>query len=168
MGTSLKFTWGGVEQINRTILGFKSRMLDLTPVWDDIHLVFLRWEEELFQTQGASGGHGRWAGYDSEPRYAGMKRALVGNDWDRVLIWRNRAESRLWPSLTMEGHPDHLFFSSPQKVEIGTRMPYADRLAQGGRGPKGEPFPGRMAVDLNEQNRKDVTKILQRYLVAQR
>lgn len=158
----ISFKFGGVAQIERTLFKLRRNIGDLRPVWDQVHDYFLQVEEELFESGGASGAQGRWPGYESEPRYAAMKARVVGPSYGRVLLWGSMATSRLGPSLTQDGHPNHVYQADAKRMETGTNLAYADRLAQGGPTAYGETAPPRFAVDLHPRQVREIVRIVQR------
>lgn len=78
----------------------------------EVHGVFLKAEERLFNTQGGSGGR-RWA-----PLASSTRRYKRGG---RI----NERTGELRRSLTQARHPMHVFRVSPDSIEMGTRLRYA-------------------------------------------
>lgn len=104
-----------------------------------IHPEFLKRAAENIESQGRLVGQ-RW-NYNGEPRYRRWKVNQVGHT--KVLRWDIGKKERLYPSLTDPTDPWHYFRQTPTSVAIGTMVPYAPRLQEGGEGPFGETYPGR-------------------------
>jgi hypothetical protein len=152
----------GFKQLDRTLLGMTDAVEDWRPAFESVHDLLIDVEKRLFDTEGASGSQGLWNRYTDEPRYRAFKRHILGSEFP-VLQW-GRGGMRLMPSLTTKSHPEHVFTSTATTMEFGTSVPYADRLAQGGINPFGEHYPGRRAIDLNDRDRTEITRILIRHL----
>lgn len=162
----LKLDALGVNQLDRTLMGVAGRVGDLRPAWNACHQYLLGAEEALFQSQGATGSKGRWAGYQGEPRYQRIKAWLVPAAPAMVLVWGSKSTSRLWPSLTDPGHPDHHWAADEQSMTFGTRVPWAGRLAQGGPTPYRETAPPRLAIDLSNTDRRALVRLIQRHIMG--
>jgi hypothetical protein len=126
------------------------RAADLRPVWSAIQKRFLQIEAQLFDSQGASGKNGRWIAYSAEPRYRRIKQKILRRPVDNLVL-RWIPKGRLERSLTDASDPNHLFIAEPTRLTIGTRVKYAERLAQGGKTPFGETAPPRRAIDLTDK-----------------
>lgn len=132
----------GHTEVDR-MLGVSAKVVkDMRPVWDGrLHPFFLNHLEHQFKTSGDHGG-APWAGYEGEPRYRAFKKRVVGHL--RPLEWDTGGQFEiLRPSLVEPEHEHHVFTSRPLEAVVGTSYPPAARLATGGIGPFGEPFPAR-------------------------
>lgn len=146
---------GNVNQLD-TMLGLAEEIVgDLQFEWESVLKPwFLDHMEEQYETQGAHGGE-PWADYSSEPQYAAMKssvfeQANVGGSIDNFILRWVPGSERLKPSLTESSHPNFVFRTSDLEAEIGTNVPYAERLIEGGTGPFGEPYPGRDMLAMTD------------------
>lgn len=109
--------------------------------------------EEMVQSAGRHGGQS----WSLAPRYKAYKQAILGPELAaRPLAWA-RATARLVPSLTDPGHPDAIFRLEQDKLVIGSRVPYAERLlVTGGIGPFGERYPARNPYHLTPPQQQEL------------
>ena len=163
-GLHLNFNFGGVQQMQRTLLGVSAALADLRPAWGEVAQYMRGASARLFASEGATGRHGRWADYSKEPRYERIKAKYAGNARP-ILLWGSMATSRLAPSLIQKGHPFAVDRATASGLVWGTAVPYADRLAAGGPTPFGETAPGRLAIDLGDRDVREIVRIVQRHLV---
>jgi phage gpG-like protein len=131
-----------------------------TVVDEIIHPHFLENARNNIDRQGALVGQS-WD-YNGEPRYRRWKVNKVGHT--DVLRWRKGTKERLYPSLTDPTNPWHYFRQTPTSVSIGTSVPYAPRLQEGGTGPFGETYPGRQFLPTGRQMNKTLATEIQRHL----
>lgn len=155
----------GVTQIERTLFALRQKVEDLSGAWPAVHQALLEHTRKLFASEGATGRHGKWDRYTGEPKYKAFRDRILGPN-EPILHFGSY--SRLAPSLTSPSHPDHVFIGRPTRMEFGTRVPYADRLAQGGVGPFGERYPPRRAIDLTEDDAQSVVRAVLRHIRSYR
>lgn len=125
-----------------------------------LHEFLLARSREAFASAGASEG-AAWA--PLEPAYARYKKARGGGA--EILRWYG-ARERLYPSLTIAAHPDHLFRVSAEGLVFGSRVPHAARLETGGIGPLGEPYPARDVLHLGERSRAHLAQLVGAYVAS--
>lgn len=124
---------------------------------ENVRVFLLAQYKRSFLTRGATQGP-RWAGYEGEPKYASLKRAVGGGT--SILRWDG--SDRLFKALTKRGDSHQVWRASRSKAEFGARLPYADRLTRGGRGPFGERFPGRQYLTLGPRTRQRLAELLRK------
>ncbi len=146
----LDFEVEGVPLLQRAFSRFGAGVKDMRPAFIGIGDDFQRVEEDLFQSEGASGGK-RWAPL-SQP-YAQRKAAAFPG---KTIL---RRSDRLWRSLTGTTS-DTVREIKKDRAAYGTKVPYG-RIHHGGRGNN----PRRLVIQLSEKDRRSFTKIAQRYLV---
>ena len=171
----------GARPLVRQLGLARDRVGDLRPAWDAIHhgrrgdpllrakggrggLSFVETERAQFATKGARGGE-RWPGYDGEPRYRVIKR-LFGGGEDNIMRWV-RGHERLFPSLVVPTHPEHVYEPSALAVSMGTRVPYARRHQEGsGEQPFDRvPLKRRRLVAPTEGDLRAWTRTIQRHVM---
>lgn len=143
----------GDVQLSRELLRFRDRGQDMSPAFEEAAVLFLEFEDQQFARQGAVGGRGKWPALN--PRYAAWKRR---KGYDRRILHRTL---RLRSSLTFAGHPDHVRRIRPDELFVGTSVPYAGAH----QNPRKGRLPRRRPVDLTERQRRQMVKVLQRFLV---
>lgn len=153
----------GVAAFDRQLGLAKDIIGSLKETFEDVvHPYVLDHVKAMFRTQGSHGG-ASWAGYRQEPKYAAYKASVLdlADPTDRLMRWAPDNE-RLYPSLVAPSHPQHIFQASDDSVRIGTSVPYAKRLATGGTGPFGEPFPGRPMFAMTRSQKSQLVTEVQR------
>lgn len=140
---------GGIPVLDRNLARFQQKLTDVQPALEAMASAFAKAEAEQFSTEGqkASGG---WAALS--PGYAIWKER---NFPGKPILERT---GELKKSLTQR--PFGVEVISTMAMEIGTRLPYAVRHQQGGTH-----LPKRPPVALNEASRREITQILQKYIV---
>ena len=140
----------GDQQLARQLARWSDRVQDVRPAFDTIATEIARWETGQFASQGrrASGG---WA--PLSPRYRAWK--------ERHYPGKNILErtGRLRESLTQR--PFGVERINAQTMEVGTGVPYS-RFHQQGTGR----MPRRRPLELTDQDRGELVKILQRFIVT--
>lgn len=166
----------GTDVISRRLGIMADRAGDLTPAFRAIHdgrseglakgeKGFLEIVKLQFESKGRRGGT-PWQGYDAEPVYRRIKVA-VGGGLDRILRWRPGRE-RLYPSLVVPTHPDHVFSVSRYGVEMGTSVLYALSHQKGIGEQKWDriPVPRRPIIALTSRDARGWVRIIQRHVAA--
>lgn len=128
---------------------------------NDVQLFFLTRAREMYRTQGRS-GDSPWQDYSGEPKYRAYKQAITGDA--RLLRWSPGRE-RLYPSLVANRHPDRVFERRGNKYTFGTRVPWADDIERGGRGPFGEPYPRRKVIAMSRGDEDLYARIIKRVIL---
>jgi len=98
------------------IEGMQSNLSDLRPAWRQVHQVLLRFEREVFRSEGAYTGR-PWQ--PLTPEYAARKQSR----WGRRPILQ--ASQRMFRSFTDAGHDEHVFEMTPTRMIFGSRVFYA-------------------------------------------
>jgi hypothetical protein len=117
-------------------------------------------------------GDRQWSGYENERKYWGYKFGNLGPAGIRGIGRWNRAgpkapfgpRERLGPSFANRHHPEHVRRVTKRSLEVGSRVPYADRFHRGGRNLFGESHPGRKIVTPNRKLLLAMSKIVQRHV----
>lgn len=119
------------------------------------HVVYplrVKYYEEAFRSSGRSTGKA-WAGL--EPTYR-MIQADVGDSL-RPLV--SSINPKLEPSFS--GGSGHIFRVNGNILEVGSSVPYASHVAEGGVNPMtGENFPGRNPAILSDAQVKELSQRL--------
>lgn len=128
----------------------------------DLSRWMMRRQVERFASADAS-EDGQWP--QASPDYLRVKAAILSGDV-RPLRWGGRPSERLYPSLTVEGHPEQILrLDADGSLEFGSRVPWADDLARGGVDPFGAPFGAHDLVGLGPRTRARLVRILRTYLL---
>jgi phage gpG-like protein len=143
----------GEEVIDRTLLGVQRPLLDMTGIWDEINTALGRNSVRQFASQGAYGSGG-WEPLASSTL---ARKARLGQP-SKIL----QATRRLYRSLTVDDHPEHLYVAQPHQMAWGTTVPYAKYHQDG----SGSSLPRRRVVQLPETARRNVVRIMQRGILA--
>ena len=162
-GVRFKAEMLGRVQLDRTLLNVRKRLTDLRPAFDEAHEVFLFIERRLFNSEGATGRRGPWARYGGQPRYERWQTWILG-DARPVLQFGNGLRSRLPASLVDGNHPEHYYRKQPLSAEMGSSVPYIDRLAEGGVNRFGGPMPQRYAIDISDADAEELVRPLIRFV----
>lgn len=113
---------------------------DYTPLWRLVRQDYHDTRRDAFRTLGQSLGT-PWPGYvEAEAQYAAIKGRILGYTThqgafrapDSTQLRWSRGRERLYPSLTMPGHPESVFRADPRSAAYGTRVPYAASNERGG------------------------------------
>lgn len=157
----------GGEEISRKLGILASAVDDLSKVFDEVvHPYILNQAKMNFETSGAYSGQA-WD-FSGEPKYKAFKRHMAetkGVDM-RPLWWIPGGREWLRPSLTNPSHGSHIYVSDEKRVIIGTSVPHAAKLNEGGKGPFGEPFPARRPLGMTQGQRKELITLMQRGIMA--
>jgi len=146
----ITFEVAGDVQIARSLSRFGEGVKDMRPVFEEIAKLFFSIERRQFDSEG-SYGSGRWA--PLSPTYADWKER---NFPGQPILQRSR---RLMSSL-IGVTSDTVKETSPMSFRIGTSVPYAIYHQEGtGR------MPMRKVIDLTESDKREWTKVVQRWLV---
>jgi phage gpG-like protein len=150
-GTTLKFSFFGDEQINRTIVDREERVEDARPAWEVLAGRFGRAEARQFKSEG-SYGSGGWA--PLKPTYGAWK---ARNYPGKTIL---RRTDDLFKSLTQR--PYGIEVIEPSYMILGSDVEY------GGYHQRGDGQKQRRPVELPEAERREWVRLLQRYLVLGR
>ena len=152
MPTRLALDLDGDVQLRRELLRFAGGVDDPSPALEEIADRLLDIEAIQFASEGgyASGG---WA--PLSPAYLSAKVA-AGLD-SRIL----RRTGRLHASLTNANDADHVRRITKSELEFGTAVPYAGYHQHGT-----SRMPQRRPVELREADRREMVKVLQRFMVT--
>lgn len=152
MPVRLTFEFYGEAQVDRTLARFEARALDARPAWEVLHAMFLRAETRQFNSQGAYGSGG-WP--PLSPRYAAWKaRHYPG----RPILVR---EGDLRASLTEANDGAHIYVAEPHLFITGSSDPVG-AYHQAGAGH----LPRRRPVEFPESLRRNMAKVVQRFIVT--
>jgi len=151
---------GDAKEMSRVIGLLKDVIGSLEHEWRHVVRPYMtRHFEQQFDTAGQHGG-APWEGYGNEPQYAAMKQKIVGHL--ELLRWEKGKRERLYPSVTQPSHPEHVFRADEDSMSMGTLVPYAERLIEGGEGPFGETYPGRNWMRMKRAQKSDLITEIQR------
>ncbi|MCA1571704.1 MAG: phage virion morphogenesis protein [Chloroflexi bacterium] len=151
MSLTFEVSVHGEKLVSRRILRLEHQALHAKPAFEAIGESLLRRERKLFATEGASGGQA-WA-----PLAAATIRAKAGKGQDPRIL---RATGALHSSLTDRTDSRNLFDADDDGIVFGSRLPYARYHQHGTRR-----MPQRRPLQLKEQQKRDVLRILQRFLM---
>jgi phage gpG-like protein len=146
-----EFEVAGEKIISRKILRMSERASDARPAFHRIANLWMEYEQELFDSEGAS-GRGKW-----RPIKAETVAAKERSDLDPRIL---HATLALRESLTERGG-DQKLIVGPAFLVFGSHLPYADVH----QNPKQPGFPRRRVIDFTERQKRQTIRILQRFLV---
>jgi phage gpG-like protein len=146
-----EFEAAGEKIISRKILRLSERASDARPAFNRIANLWMDYERELFDTEGAS-GRGKW-----KPIKASTVAAKQASNLDLRIL---HATLALRESLTERGGDQKLMIE-PTFMVFGSHLPYADVHQH----PKRPGFPQRRVIDFTEGQKRATIKVLQRFLV---
>lgn len=150
MGIDIDIAIGDFRKLKKLPDQVRNVLLDTDPILDDLHEWALDYLDKQFRSQGAHGGD-PWARYGNEPDYKDWKEGILGSATP-VMRWKGGNEV-LYPSLTDADHPKHVADTEDMSIEVGTEVPYAQRLAEtGGTNPFGETYPARPIFVIGERH----------------
>lgn len=145
----------GEKQVSRTMLRWTLRAKDMLPAWAMIYPYLLHVEEQLFDTEGASGKNGSWEQITQE--WVDRK-AKLGLD-PRIL----HATLALRDALTQEGNENQRLEMTPTMMLFGVKSNlgygYVHQKPQQGQ-------KQRRAIDLTETNKIVILKTIQSWIVG--
>jgi hypothetical protein len=156
---SVGFALGDVEFLERLPNEIREILLDTDEVFRRTVRPFLHEHvKKVFQQQGDPTGTS-WAGYENEPKYGQYKSAVLdmADPEDRLMRWReiDGMEELLQPSLVKENHRLNIWEIDGLSAVFGTRVGYAERLAQeGGVNPFGESYPPRPILQMSSRQKQ--------------
>lgn len=140
---------------------------DMSDVWEEVVLPWaLEHFSAQFETYGAHGGR-PWQGYGAEPRYAEIKKEMLGHN--HVLRWEIGGQELLYPSLTDRRHPNFYFRTGPHHMSIGTTVEHAADIERPTRGPwwsGSEPSPPRYIMVATDEQKRMLTTRIHRHIYA--
>jgi phage gpG-like protein len=152
----VRFTFeiAGDKLVEREILRVGLHAKDARPAFEAIADYMMAETREQFASEGrhASGG---W-----KPLKAATLRAKARKGLDPRILHASGALDR---SLTSRGDPAQLLQIRPQELVFGSRLVYA---AAHQRPKPGSRLPQRRPLQFTEQAKRQILKILQRWLVA--
>lgn len=149
-GIRFEVTVDGEKQLDRALSRFGDHLGDMRPFFQKASEMISSAVEEQFETEGS-----RTSGWAPlSPRYAAWKMAQVGNQ--PILVFTGRMKK----SLIGEG-PDSIREADRDQLRWGTSVPYAIFHQRGT-----SRMPQRRIIDLTEQDRQDLMKALQRFMVG--
>jgi phage gpG-like protein len=150
---NFKFEVEGVTILNRSFSRVNEHLSDLRPIWNTVQRDFWKIEDSAFKSEGAKGASGKWKAL-SRP-YAKQKAQRYGV---KTIL---RASDRLMQSLTSQTG-DTILIKDKLEFGIGTSLPYAPYHQRGGG-----KLPKRPVIDFSESQKKDLTKAIQRDILAE-
>lgn len=142
--------WATFEKARKLPRDAKDILLDFASIHENVstpHMV--RHVRRQYATRGRRSPGGQWETYRQagERKYMWFKEAVVDANEYELLRWEPGNE-RLYPSLLVKSHPDHVRRIRGASFQYGTRVPYANRLfQQGGTNPFGESYPPRAMLE---------------------
>lgn len=97
--------------------GLEAGLRDLNPAWEDVRNILLAFVKKHFDSQGSYPEGKEWRPLSEA--YARYKARVAPGQ--PILRFRDR----LYGSLTEADHADQIFRRSPDRMEWGTKVPYA-------------------------------------------
>jgi hypothetical protein len=149
---TLRYEIYGDKQIERKLVRFRNRGLNLGPVFEPLHTQFLGFEREQFESEGASRSGG-WAALKPSTIRA---KASHGHD-PRIL----RDTEAMFEAFTNPSDGRHIARHDANSFFFGADDPKA-KLHQSGT----RRMPQRKVVELSETQRRAMTKTVQMWLVS--
>lgn len=147
------FEVAGDRQVNRELLRIGRYAGDATPAFAAIGDYLIEETKLQFATQG---GHASGGWRPLKPVTLDRKRRLGL----RLAILQETGA--LLDSLTQKGDANMLFEPSRDQLLFGSKLPYAEVH----QNPKpGNPLPRRRPIELTEQARRNVVRVLQRWVM---
>jgi phage gpG-like protein len=141
----------GHTLIDRKLLRLEGHALDPRPAYRVMAKDFYRWEEELFDTEGSSGGR-KWADLKESTIKYKMRKGYPLDILQRT--------GDLKRSLT-SGHAKGSYaIFARSGFEMGTHIKYGVFHYEGT-----SKMPSRRPVMLNKENREEWAKIFQRWMI---
>ncbi len=150
-GTRFTFDIAGQRQVDRQLSRFGENVRDLRPFYQDTVREFSAIAEDQFNTEG--GRAQKWEPLN--PAYAAFKARMFPATG--ILHATGRLRASIVAGNTSESVKD----IRPQSLRWGTTVPYAVKHQTG------DGVPERRIIDLTREDRQDVLRRLQRYLVTQ-
>jgi phage gpG-like protein len=143
----------GTEKTLAAFLGVEKGIVDLRKLgaWKQVAGTFFKIEKRIFQSEGATGAHGKWK--QVTPKYAAVK----FRKWKSIRILR--ASDDLFTAMTTGKGANAVWNEKPQELEIGTTLKYA-RAHQSGYPPHNLPI--RRIIDLTHDDERELTEPLKR------
>ena len=148
------FEIDGDVQVSRKLLRFGQSAQDARPAFNSMIDQIISLTKRQFDTQGVSGS----GGWDPlKPQTIAAK--LRKNQDPRIL----RASGNLFESLTSLGAKGQRRIVEPGFMVFGSDLPYSGVHQKGS---PGKNIPQRRPIELTRQNRKQLVKTLQRYIMT--
>lgn len=148
------FSVAGDKQIEREILRVGAYAGDATPAFRAIGDLMIAEEKLQFATQG---GHASGGWKPLKPATVERKQRLGLRP--QIL----QETGALIDSLTVKGNSEMVFEPSPTGITFGSKLSYAEAH----QNPKpGSHLPRRRPIELTESARREIVKVLQRYILT--
>ena len=150
---TLSFSVWGDELIQRDLLRFESRAVNMAPAFAALAEDFSDWTREQFESEGgrASGG---WTPLKPETILAKENAGYATAILHRTLLLRD--------SLIDIQHPDHTAVITPESLTWGSEVEYGKYHQTGA--PRAN-VPQRRPIEFTEMDKALAMKTLQRYMV---
>lgn len=149
------FEVAGDRQINREILHIGEHAGDAAPAFSAIADYMMNETAEQFATQGQHASDG-WAPL----KFSTLREKQKAGFGSRGILERTLA---LEDSLTRRKDPNQVLEIRPDSLIWGSKLPYA-LVHQ--RPKPGNPLPRRRPIEFTETARKNIVRILQRYVIT--
>ena len=146
MAAHIRFTFFGEDQVDRSLLAFAARAADMTPAWEQIRERFVGYEGRWFGSEG----DGNWPALS--PSYAKWKAKHFPGQ--KILVRTGQLKASL-------EKPD-IATIEPAYAIFGTGDPVAGYHQTGGGN-----LPRRRVVDLDDSERGEWVRVVQRYLIEE-
>lgn len=153
----MKFSFeiDGDVQVSRRLLRFGSNARDARPVFHTIADDIFGYNRRQFDSQGGYGSGG-WKPLKPETV---RRKAMHKPPLDPRIL---RATGKLHRSLTVRGGGDQNLIIDANMFVLGSNLPYSQAHQHGN---PANNLPMRKPVELTIQNRKDIIKRIQRWIV---
>lgn len=150
VAADLSLDFLGSQQVDRTLVGLRTRVNDARPVWNVLADRFAKAEARQFRSEGAYGSGG-WAPLSA--RYGAWKaRVRPGR---RILEFDGTLRRQLTE------RPFGVEVIEDDRMILGTALPYA-QFHTTGTGT----MPPRPPVELSEYERREWVKVMQRFIMT--
>jgi phage gpG-like protein len=144
----------GVPIVRRRMLRLADRVSDASSAWEAVIRILSNATERNFASRGAYGGS-VWRELKPATR---ARKARLGLD-PRIL----RATGRLYDSLVLETHAEHINEVGPHEMRWGSTVPYG--VYHQSTAPRTK-IPYRPPVKLPEQDKRAIVREIQRSIVG--
>lgn len=147
----------GEKALNRELLRWGTRAQDASPAFVDIADLFYESEKKQFDSEGL------WASGGWTPLKPATVSAKVNHpSWALEILQRTGAMKE---SLTSHDGGYSINVITPEFMEVGSKIPYGVYHQQP-KGPGKGILPMRKPVELREQTKIEMVKILQAWIVG--
>jgi hypothetical protein len=142
----------GDQQVSRELVRFSERSINMKPALAAVAERIQRDEDQLFESEGMTGGHGKWAPIQEATLSAKVAAGLDPRILHRTLALRE----------SMTGGEGNIKVITNTRLQFGTRVPYALFHYKGTR-----TMPQRRPIDFTEPQKRGYISELQAFLIGE-